>query len=122
MLGGIEAAIMRVQLARPEQSLLTPEAYNQLFTMHGVTMIFRYASPMLSGFGNYLLPLLLGSRDMAFPRLNAFSYWVFLFSGIFLYSSLPLGAGAGRRLVRLRAVHERAVLARATTWTSTRSR
>ena len=82
---------MRIQLAQPGLKLLSPEAYNQLFSMHGVTMIFLYALPMLSGFSNYLWPLLLGSRDMAFPRLNALSYWVYLFAGIFLYISFPLG-------------------------------
>jgi cytochrome c oxidase subunit I len=91
LLGGIEALIMRLQLAQPDQTLLTPEQYNQLFTMHGVTMIFLYALPVLSGFSNYLWPLMLGSRDMAFPRLNALSYWLFLFAGIFLYASFPLG-------------------------------
>jgi len=91
IMGGLEAAVMRAQLARPEQHLVTPEQYAQLFTMHGVTMIFLYALPVLSGFSNYLWPLLLGSRDMAFPRLNALSYWVFLFAGIFLYASFPLG-------------------------------
>ena len=91
LMGGVEALIMRVQLARPNATLLTPEQYNQLFTMHGVTMIFLYALPVLSGFSNYLWPLMLGSRDMAFPRLNALSYWVFLFAGIFLYASFPLG-------------------------------
>ena len=91
LIGGLEAAVMRAQLAQPNQTLLTPEQYNQLFTMHGVTMIFLYALPVLSGFSNFLWPLLLGSRDMAFPRLNAFSYWVFLFAGIFLYASFPLG-------------------------------
>jgi cytochrome c oxidase subunit 1/cytochrome c oxidase subunit I+III len=89
--GGVEALIMRIQLARPDQTVLTPEQYNQLFTMHGVTMIFLYALPVLSGFSNYLWPLMLGSRDMAFPRLNALSYWVFLFAGVFLYISFPLG-------------------------------
>jgi len=91
ILGGLEAAVMRWQLALPNQHWLSPEAYNQLFTMHGVTMIFLYALPVLSGFSNFLWPLLLGSRDMAFPRLNAFSYWVFLFAGVFLYGSFPLG-------------------------------
>jgi len=91
LMGGVEALIMRLQLARPEQTLLTPEHYSQLFTMHGVTMIFLYSLPVLSGFSNYLWPLMLGSRDMAFPRLNALSYWVFLFAGIFLYASFPLG-------------------------------
>jgi cytochrome c oxidase subunit I len=91
ILGGIEALIIRLQLARPNLSVVTPEQYAQLFTMHGITMIFLYALPVLSGFSNYLWPLVLGSRDMAFPRLNAFSYWVFLFAGIFLYVSFPLG-------------------------------
>ena len=91
LIGGLEAAVMRAQLAQPNQTLLTPEQYNQLFTMHGVTMIFLYALPVLSGFSNFLWPLLLGSRDMAFPRLNAFSYWVFLLAGVFLYASFPLG-------------------------------
>ena len=91
ILGGVEALIMRVQLAQPNGTVLTPEQYNQLFTMHGVTMIFLYALPVLSGFSNYLWPLILGARDMAFPRLNAFSYWIFLFAAIFLYASFPLG-------------------------------
>jgi cytochrome c oxidase subunit 1/cytochrome c oxidase subunit I+III len=89
--GGIEAAVMRAQLIRPNQTLLSPEAYNQLFTMHGVTMIFLYAMPVLSGFSNYIWPLMLGSRDMAFPRLNAFSYWTFLFAGCFIYASFIVG-------------------------------
>jgi cytochrome c oxidase subunit I len=91
LLGGLEAAVIRLQLARADSTLLTPEQYNQLFTMHGVTMIFLYALPVLSGFSNYLWPLVLGSRDMAFPRLNALSYWIFLLSGLFLYASFPLG-------------------------------
>src|SRR4051812_5834256 len=82
---GLMALLMREQLARPGQHVLGPEAYNQLFTMHGTTMIFLFNTPVLAGFANYLLPLHLGTRDMAFPRLNAFSYWVFLFAGIFMY-------------------------------------
>ena len=93
LLGGVEALIIRLQLARPDQALVTPEQYNQIFTMHGVTMIFLYASPVLSGFSNYLWPLMLGSRDMAFPRLNALSYWLFLFAGLFLYASFLAGRG-----------------------------
>ncbi|MEO7071879.1 MAG: cytochrome c oxidase subunit I, partial [Rhodanobacter sp.] len=89
--GGLEAAVMRAQLAQPGEHVLNAEQYSQLFTMHGVTMIFLYAMPVLSGFSNYLWPLLLGSRDMAFPRLNAFSYWTFLFAGLFLYASFVLG-------------------------------
>jgi cytochrome c oxidase subunit 1/cytochrome c oxidase subunit I+III len=91
VLGGIEALVMRVQLAHGNLHVLTPEQYDQLFTMHGITMIFLYALPVLSGISNYIWPLVLGSRDMAFPRLNAFSYWVFLFSGILIYCTLPFG-------------------------------
>ena len=91
LLAGVDAALMRVQLARPESRFLSPEAYDQLFSMHGTAMIFLYASPVLSGFSNYLIPLLIGSRDMAFPRLNAFSYWSFVFAGFFLYGSILLG-------------------------------
>ncbi|MDB5396889.1 MAG: ctaD [Rhodospirillales bacterium] len=93
ILGGIEALIMRVQLGRPEQQLLTPEQYDQLFSTHGMTMIFLYALPVLSGFSNYLWPLLLGARDMAFPRLNAFSYWIYVAAGIFMYAGFAIGAG-----------------------------
>lgn len=91
--GGIEALIFRLQLAGPNLHLLTPEQYDQLFTMHGMTMIFLYAGPILSGFSNYLWPLLLGARDMALPRLNALSYWIYLCAGIFLYSAFAFGFG-----------------------------
>jgi cytochrome c oxidase subunit I+III len=91
-IGGIEALVMRIQLAGPEQRLLSPEQYDQLFSMHGVTMIFLYALPILSGFSNYLWPLMLGSRDMAFPRMNALSYWLYIAAGLLLYASFPLGA------------------------------
>ncbi len=93
LLGGLEALVMRLQLARPDAHLLTPEQYNQLFSTHGMTMIFLYALPVLSGFSNYLWPLILGSRDMAFPRLNALSYWIFLASGLFMYAGFAIGAG-----------------------------
>lgn len=93
LLGGIEALIMRLQLAQPNEHLLTPQQYNQLFSTHGVSMIFLYALPVLSGFSNYLFPLVLGSRDMAFPRLNALSYWIFLAAGIFIYVGFAIGAG-----------------------------
>jgi cytochrome c oxidase subunit I len=89
--GGIEALIFRLQLAGPDLRLLTPEQYDELFTMHGITMILWYAFPVLTGFSVFLQPLILGSRDMAFPRLNAFTYWVFLFSGLFLYASFAAG-------------------------------
>jgi cytochrome c oxidase subunit 1/cytochrome c oxidase subunit I+III len=93
VLGGLEAMVMRAQLARPEERLLSPEAYDQLFTMHGMTMIFLYASPVLTGFNNYLWPLLLSARDMAFPRLNALSYWIYLAAGCFLYAGFVVGRG-----------------------------
>ena len=92
VLAGLQAFVLRTQLATPRAELVAPEAYNQLFTMHGVTMIFLFATPMLSGFGNYLVPLMIGARDMAFPRVNALSYWIFLASGLFLYSSFILAA------------------------------
>ncbi len=90
--GGIEALIFRLQLAAPNETLLSPEQYNELYSMHGITMILWYAFPILTGFSVYLQPLIIGSRDMAFPRLNAFTYWVFLFSGILLYASFAAGA------------------------------
>ena len=88
---GLQALFLRAQLARPDSTVLAPDTFNQLFTMHGVTMIFLFNTPVLAGFGNYLLPLQLGTRDMAFPRLNAFSYWIYLLSGIFIYSSFFIG-------------------------------
>jgi len=91
--GGIEALIFRVQLAWSNMHVLKPEQFDQLFTMHGMTMIFLYAGPVLSGFSNYLWPLLLGSRDMALPRLNALSYWIYLCAGLFLYSAFLVGFG-----------------------------
>src|SRR6266568_3570008 len=92
MSGGVEALLIRTQLAVPNGHVLTPEIYNQIFTMHGVTMIFLFVMPTLTGFGNYIVPLMLGARDMAFPRLNAFGYWVVLFGGLFLNSSFLFGA------------------------------
>ena len=87
LVGGVEALLVRIQLARPDMTFLSPEAYDQIFTMHGVTMIFWYASPILSGFAIYMIPLMIGARDVAFPRLNSFTYWSFLFSGVLLYIS-----------------------------------
>ncbi len=85
LIGGVEALIIRLQLTGPDATILSPEAYDQIFTMHGATMIFWYASPILSGFAVYLIPLMIGARDMAFPRANAFTYWSYLLSGLFLY-------------------------------------
>jgi cytochrome c oxidase subunit 1/cytochrome c oxidase subunit I+III len=91
VLAGIQALVMRTQLGTPDNHLVSPEIYNQLFSLHGTAMIFFFATPMNSGFGNFFLPLMVGTRDMAFPRMNAVSYWIFLFSGLFMFSSLPLG-------------------------------
>jgi cytochrome c oxidase subunit I+III len=91
--GGVEALVFRLQLAGPNLHLLTPEQYDQLYTTHGMTMIFLYAGPVLSGFSNYLWPLILGARDMALPRLNALSYWIYLCAGIFLYAAFACGFG-----------------------------
>lgn len=91
MVGGFEALLMRIQLAQPENKFLSPDIYNQIFTMHGTTMIFLAVMPFAAGFGNYLIPLLLGARDMVFPKLNALSYWSFLFGGLFMYSSFFFG-------------------------------
>ena len=89
--GGLEALYMRVQLARPEQDLVTPEVFNQLFTMHATTMIFLAIMPMGAAFFNYVIPLQIGARDVAFPRLNAFSYWTFLGGALILKLSWFLG-------------------------------
>lgn len=91
LIGGIEALLIRIQLGTPDNTVLSPQAYNEIFTMHGTTMIFLFAMPILVGFGNYIVPLMIGARDMAFPRLNALSYWLFLFGGLLLYSSFLLG-------------------------------
>ena len=94
LVGGVEALLIRSQLARPGQDLLSANTYNQVFTMHGVTMIFLVVMPMAAAFANYLLPLQIGARDVAFPRMNAFSLWCFLAGGIFLNTSWFLGGGA----------------------------
>src|SRR5882762_4059478 len=85
VIGGIEAAILRLQLVRPHNGFVSPQVFNQMFTMHGTTMIFFVAMPIVFGFANYLVPLMIGARDMAFPRLKAFSFWLTAFSGLFLY-------------------------------------
>src|SRR2546423_11328442 len=92
--GGVEALLIRTQLMGPNGTVLSPNAFNEAMTMHGVTMIFLFVIPMSIGaFGNYLLPLMIGARDMAFPRLNALSYWLFLGSGCFIYAGLFMGLG-----------------------------
>ena len=98
LIGGIEALLMRIQLIRPHNDFVSPQVFNRLFTMHGTTMIFFVVMPVMFGFANYLIPLMIGARDMAFPRLNAFSFWMTAFGGLLLYFSL-IGAnglyGAG---------------------------
>jgi cytochrome c oxidase subunit I+III len=91
LLGGLLALVMRLQLARPGLDILAPGTFNQFFTMHGSTMMFLFAVPMMEGIGIYLTPLMIGTRDMAFPRLNAFGYWVYAISGLTLYISLVFG-------------------------------
>jgi cytochrome c oxidase subunit I len=88
MLGGVEALLMRTQLAEPSNTLLTSQRYNQVLTMHGTTMVFLVVMPLWAGFANYLVPLQIGARDMAFPRLNALSYWLYLAGGIVFYASV----------------------------------
>ncbi len=89
--GGTEALLMRIQLARPNNAFLSPNSYDQIFTMHGTTMIFLVAMPVLTGMANYLVPLMIGARDVAFPRLNALSLWLLVFGGLFLYFSFLAG-------------------------------
>src|SRR5215469_8143723 len=76
LVGGFEALLIRTQLAVPNNTVLTPDQYNQVFTMHGTTMIFLFVMPFFTGLGNYVVPLMIGARDMAFPRLNALGYWL----------------------------------------------
>ncbi len=94
--GGIIALLMRAQLAQADESFITRDRYNELFTIHGTTMVFLVVVPIFAGFANYLVPLMIGARDMAFPRLNALSYWLFLFGGITLYLSFFAKHGAAR--------------------------
>lgn len=91
LLAGVAALLMRTQLAYSNLRLMSPELYNQLMTMHGATMLFLFAVPMAEGLGLYLVPLMIGTRDMAFPRMSAFGYYIFLISGVTLYASLFLG-------------------------------
>jgi len=91
IVGGLEALLIRAQLAQPDGTLLNADEYNQIFTMHGITMIFLFVMPMSAAFFNYMIPLMVGARDVAFPRLNAYSFWVFALGGLFLYSSFFLG-------------------------------
>jgi cytochrome c oxidase subunit I len=93
VIAGIMASVMRMQLAFPNSHVVGPSTFNRLFTMHGTTMVFLVGMPMVAGFANYLVPLMIGARDMAFPRLNAFGFWIFLFGGLLLYFSYIGGGG-----------------------------
>src|SRR5256714_9188853 len=92
-LGGALALTMRTQLARPENHLLSPQLYNQFFSVHGTSMMFLFAVPAMMGLGIYLVPLMIGTRNVIFPRLLAYAYWVYLLGGLFLYSGLLSGNG-----------------------------
>src|SRR3981189_1107359 len=98
VIGGIEATVIRIQLIRPHNDFVSPQVFNRMFTMHGTTLFFFVIMTLVFGFANYLVPLMIGARDMAFPRLNAFSFWLTAFGGMLLYFSLlgangPYGAG-----------------------------
>src|ERR1700726_3887048 len=93
LIAGVEAMIIRIQLIRPHNDFVSPQVFNRLFTMHGTTMIFFVVMPVLFGFANFFIPLMIGARDMAFPRLNAFSFWMTAFGGLFLYFSFLGGDG-----------------------------
>ena len=93
VIAGLEACLMRLQLAWSGLHIIPPETFNRLFTMHGTTMVFFVGMPIVFGFGNYLVPLMIGARDLAFPRLNAFGFWIFLFGGLLLHFSFIGGDG-----------------------------
>ncbi|MYG77603.1 MAG: cytochrome ubiquinol oxidase subunit I, partial [Acidimicrobiaceae bacterium] len=93
LVGGVEALLIRLQLAAPEGSVLGADVYNQVYTMHGVTMVFLFIMPLAAAFANYFIPLQIGARDVAFPRLNALSYWIWLSGAIFLNTSWIVGGG-----------------------------
>ena len=94
IIGGIEALLIRAQLAGPNGTVLSADKYNQMFTMHATTMVFLFVMPMAAAFANYMVPLQIGARDVAFPRINAFGFWAFLFGGLFLNTSWILGGAA----------------------------
>src|SRR5262245_15604955 len=93
LVAGAEAIVIRIQLIIPHAHFVSPEVFNEMFTMHGTTMVFLVGMPILFGFANYLVPLMIGARDMAFPRLNAFSFWLTAFGGLMLYFSFIGGFG-----------------------------
>src|SRR5207249_4645594 len=100
VIGGIEAMIMRIQLIAAHTDFVSPQVFNRMFTMHGTTMIFFVAMPLVFGFANYLAPLMIGARDMAFPRLNAFSFWLTAFGGLSCISASSAAAASTGRATR----------------------
>ncbi|MCB0982049.1 MAG: cytochrome c oxidase subunit I [Ilumatobacteraceae bacterium] len=94
LVGGVEALLIRLQLAAPDNTVLSAQVYNEMFTMHATTMVFLFVMPMAAAFANYFLPLQIGARDVAFPRINALGFWLFLFGGIFINTSWVLGGAA----------------------------
>ncbi|SDF36704.1 Cytochrome C and Quinol oxidase polypeptide I, partial [Blastococcus fimeti] len=94
ILGGLMAMLIRAELGRPELQFLSPEQYNQLFTMHGTLMLLMFATPLFFAFGNLIMPLQIGAPDVAFPRLNALSFWLFLFGSLIVVSSFATPGGA----------------------------
>jgi cytochrome c oxidase subunit 1 len=115
LLAGVLAFVMRLQLAFPSLSLLGPDLYNQFFTMHGSTMMFLFAVPVMEGFSIYLTPMMVGARNIAFPRLTAFGYWIYLFGGLTLWIGLLTNTGptwAGSPTCRCRAPSSRRASAR----------
>src|SRR3989454_10651241 len=96
ILAALMVGIIRMQLMVPNNTLVSPQVFNRLFTMHGTTMVFLVGMPLIAGLMNYLVPLMIGARDMAFPRLNAFGYWMFLFGRLLLYASYLAATGLGR--------------------------
>src|SRR5271156_5486779 len=93
VIAGIEALVIRWQLFVPRSTVVGPDTFNQMFTIHGTTMVFFVGMPILIGIGNYLVPLMIGARDMAFPRLNALGFWVTLFGGLLVYASFFVSGG-----------------------------
>src|SRR3954469_22274705 len=93
VLGGMLAGAMRLQLARPDNTLLGPDVYNQLFTVHGTSMMFLFAVPVMQAMAVYLVPLMVGARNIAFPRMNAYAYWIYVFGGAMLDVALALNVG-----------------------------
>ncbi len=110
LVAGVFALLMRAQLAQPNGTVLSNQTYDEVFTMHGTTMIFLVVMPIAVGLGNYMVPLMIGARDMAFPKLNALSYWMFLFGLALPVQQLPLRRTARQGLVQLRPAHGISVL------------